>query len=191
MATLGLPNETEGPSDDACAPFVDENPGVSVGVAKKDADGTYFAVGTDYSFSIYEEDGTEIKLDQVEKSGDESAAFEIKKTKDQVLKVGERYTLVETKAPKGFELLAEGVAFTVVRGDVGGLQLKIEQPERHPQVEVLKLGATQDENSVYFAVADMRQGDLPESGDRGVFWTLGLGLAALIAAAGTTLRRRA
>ena len=188
---LGLPNTPEGPSDDACAPFVDEDPGVSVGVAKKDADGTYFAVGTDYSFSIYEEDGTEVKLDQVEKGGDESAAFEVKKTKDHVLKVGERYTLVETKAPKNYELLAEGVSFTVERTAEGQLELKIENPERHPQVEVLKLGRTQDANSVYFAVADMRQGDLPASGDRGVFWTLGLGIAALIAAAGATLRRRA
>ena len=195
MATLGLPNETEGPSDDACAPFVDdepeEEPGVTVGVAKMNEKNEYLPIGTEYSFSIYDKDGTEVKLDHVEEHGDSSTTFEIKKSKEQALKVGERYTLVETKAPAGFELLAEAVAFTVQRAEDGELGLEIEDAHRHPQVQVLTLGDKQDENSVYFAVADMRQGDLPASGDRGVFWTLGLGIAALIAAAGATLRRRA
>nr|WP_275436007.1 SpaA isopeptide-forming pilin-related protein [Corynebacterium singulare] len=151
----------------------------------------YLPIGTEYSFSIYDKDGTEVKLDHGEEHGDSSTTFEIKKSKEQALKVGERYALVETKAPAGFELLAEAVAFTVQRAEDGELGLEIEDAHRHPQVQVLTLGDKQDENSVYFAVADMRQGDLPASGDRGVFWTLGLGIAALIAAAGATLRRRA
>lgn len=185
LTVADLPSEFK---DADCAPHDDVNP-ATVGIMKMDEKGKFLPLGQDFAFDIADEFGNRIPLNRETKANAGTNDFVIKSTEDGALEFGKQYYLVETKAPEGFELLAQRVGFRIIRKPDGGYELKIDNPENHPQVLVANLGKfSLGQNSVYFAVSDMRQGNMPEAGGRGVGWKLGAGLAFLLFAAIATRR---
>lgn len=185
LTVADLPSEFK---DADCAPHDDVNP-ATVGIMKMDEKGKFLPLGQDFAFDIADELGNRILLNRETKANAGTGDFVIKSTEDGALEFGKQYYLVETKAPEGFELLAQSVGFRIMGKPDGGYELKIDNPENHPQVLVANLGKfSLGQNSVYFAVSDMRQGNMPEAGGRGVGWKLGGGLVLLLFAAIATRR---
>lgn len=185
LTVADLPSEFK---DADCAPHDDVNP-ATVGIMKMDEKGKFLPLGQDFAFDIADEFGNRIPLNRETKANAGTGDFVIKSTEDGALEFGKQYYLVETKAPEGFELLAQRVGFRIMGKPDGGYELKIDNPENHPQVLVANLGKfSLGQNSVYFAVSDMRQGNMPEAGGRGVGWKLGGGLVLLLFAAIATRR---
>lgn len=179
LTVADLPSEFK---DADCAPY-DNVISSTVGLMKMDEKRNYLPLGHDFAFDIVDDFGNHIPLNRETKANAGTGEFVIKGTEDGALDVGKQYYLVETKAPEGFELLAQRVGFRIMEKPGGGYELKIDNHDSHPQVLVANLGNfSLGQNSVYFAVSDMRQGDMPESGGRGVGWKLGGGLVLLLLA---------
>lgn len=173
--------------DDECASF---NPIVlaTAGVIKMDENGNYLPLGNDFEFEIRDESGNVIPFSRQATLSDGRSNFVLKGTQPSVLEMGRLYYLVESRAPKGYELLAQPVGFRVVERN-GSAEIQLENPAAHPQINKASLGNfSLGPNSVYFAVSDMRQGTLPESGGPGVWWMLGGGMVLLLAAAAASRR---
>lgn len=179
LTVADLPSEFK---DADCAPY-DNVISSTVGLMKMDEKGNFLPLGHDFAFDIVDDFGNHIPLNRETKANAGTGEFVIKGTEDGALDVGKQYYLVETKAPEGFELLAQRVGFRIMEKPGGGYELKIDNHDHHPQVLVANLGNfSLGQNSVYFAVSDMRQGDMPEAGGRGVGWKLGGGLVLLLLA---------
>ncbi|WP_448853115.1 LPXTG cell wall anchor domain-containing protein [Corynebacterium frankenforstense] len=94
---------------------------------------------------------------------------------------------METRSPRGFELLAQPIRFKLVDTD-NGVVTEVLDAAQHPELEV---AGTADCGCVgVLKVADVRKGTLPKSGGNGVAWWLLAGLA-LLGAAALINRRRA
>jgi len=185
LTVADLPSEFK---DADCAPY-DNVISSTVGLMKMDEKGNFLPLGHDFAFDIVDDFGNHIPLNRETKANARTGEFVIKGTEDGALDVGKQYYLVETKAPEGFELLAQRVGFRIMEKPGGGYELKIDNHDSHPQVLVANLGNfSLGQNSVYFAVSDMRQGDMPEAGGRGVGWKLGGGLLLLFLAVIATRR---
>lgn len=183
LTVADLPSEFK---DADCAPYDDVIP-ATAGIMKMDEKGNHLPLGNDFAFDIVDDFGNHIPLSRETKANAETGDFVIKSTEDGALDVGKQYYLVETKAPEGFELLAQRVGFRIVEKQKPsrGYELKLDNNKKYPQVSVVNnLGnSSLGQNSMYLAVSDMRQGDLPEAGGRGVGWKLGGGLVLLLLAA--------
>ncbi|WKS56636.1 prealbumin-like fold domain-containing protein [Corynebacterium accolens] len=185
LTVADLPSEFK---DADCAPYNKVIP-ATAGIMKMDEKGNFLPLGHDFAFDIVDDFGNRIPFSRETKANAGNGDFVIKGTKGGALEVGKQYYLVETKAPEGFELLAQRVGFKILEKPGGGYELKIDNHDHHPQVLVANLGNfSLGQNSVYFAVSDMRQGDMPEAGGRGVGWKLGGGLVLLLLAAFATRR---
>ena len=185
LTVADLPSEFK---DADCAPYNKVIP-ATAGIMKRDEKGNFLPLGHDFAFDIVDDFGNHIPFSRETKANAGNGDFVIKGTKGGALEVGKQYYLVETKAPEGFELLAQRVGFKILKKPGGGYELKVDDYKKHPQVLVVNLGNySLGQNSVYFAVSDMRQGDMPEAGGRGVGWKLGGGLVLLLLAAFATRR---
>lgn len=188
-AALSIPGQSNGPSDQACTKYNQEGDNATLGLVKLDQNGQHISVDKQFEFAIFDEEGNRIGLDRSEKATEGN--FIVKGTQAGALKIGKKYFLVETKAPTGYELLAEPVPFTVDYDPQGKPTLTIENEEAHPQiVGKSDVGYDMGVNAVYFAVSDIRKGDLPKSGGSGVLGMLGAGLLLVLLAGGYCIRRR-
>lgn len=170
---------------EACAD-VPEQLKVSLGVVKTDYNYQVINDTSDYGFAVFDSTGAKV--------GDLTGGYRIDPPGAnlqliQGLSLNRQYTLVETKAPTGYELLASPVEFRLEKPN-GNVQF-IYDAGRNPAVLPNPVGQT--DSLVAIAIGDMRSGDLPESGGRGIFlWMLlGGGLLAAGGAAYLATRRRA
>lgn len=107
-------------------------------------------------------------------------------TGTEPLELDQEYLLVETRSPRGFELLAQPIRFRLVNAD-DGVVTEVLDAAQHPEAEV---AGTADCGCVgVLKVADVRTGTLPKAGGNGVAWWLLAGVALRGAAALTTRRR--
>lgn len=103
------------------------------------------------------------------------------------LELGNRYELVETQAPKGYQLLARPIAFDLVRTATGVQQVQlVGGAEQFPEVTVTQ-GA--ESNQLIMQVANTSKPELPRTGGPGLFGLLMIGAAVLLV--GIMLTRRA
>jgi len=104
------------------------------------------------------------------------------------LQPGNRYELVETQAPSGYQLLSSPIYFNIAVGESGKPEIQIEGgAEQYPEISIQK--DEKDANHSVMQVADIRKGDLPNTGGRGLG---GLALlASVVAAAAVFIGRRA
>ncbi|APT91856.1 hypothetical protein CPHO_01850 [Corynebacterium phocae] len=100
---------------------------------------------------------------------------------EKSLAAGE-YLLVETKAPDGFELLAEPVKLRVSQSaNSSGAPAELVLSLAEPNIAV-------DLDGTIIKVFDVHKGELPESGGLGVYWMLILG-ALLLSVVGVSRRK--
>lgn len=167
--------------DDAPAP---QRQG-GLAVAKTDTDGTRLGVDAGHAFEVRTADGrqTVAGLDQL--LPDDGGR--ILATGGEALELDQEYLLVETRSPKGFELLAQPIRFKLVDTD-DGVVTEILDSAQHPEAEVA--GTAGNGRVGVLTVADVRTGTLPKSGGNGVAWWLLAGVA-LLGAAAVINRRRA
>ena len=104
------------------------------------------------------------------------------------LQPGNRYELVETQAPSGYQLLSSPIYFNIAVGESGKPEIVIEGgKDQYPEISIQK--DEKDANHSIMQVADIRKGDLPNTGGRGLG---GLALlASVVAAAAVFIGRRA
>lgn len=104
------------------------------------------------------------------------------------LQPGNRYELVENQAPSGYQLLSRPIYFNIVVGESGKPEIQIEGgAEQYPEISIQK-DKKEPHHSV-MQVADIRKGELPYTGGRGLG---GLALlASIVAAAAVFIGRRA
>lgn len=109
-------------------------------------------------------------------------------TKIVDLQPGNRYELVETKAPSGYQLLSRPIYFNIAVGESGKPEIVIEGgKDQYPEISIQE--DEKDSNHTVMQVADIRKGDLPNTGGRGLG---GLALlASVVAAAAVFIGRRA
>lgn len=105
------------------------------------------------------------------------------------LQVGATYELVETKSPQGYQLLHRPVVFDIKAGEDGKPTIELEGgAEQYPEVSI-RIDEKEDTHSI-IQVADIRKGDLPVTGGRGLGWLVLLGSFLAVAAAFTGRRAR-
>lgn len=103
------------------------------------------------------------------------------------LELGNRYELVETQAPKGYQLLARPITFDLVRTATGVQQVQlIGGAAQYPEVTVTQ-GA--EANQLTMQVANIAKPVLPRTGGPGLYGALAIGAAVLLV--GIMLTRRA
>lgn len=103
------------------------------------------------------------------------------------LEVGNRYELVETQAPKGYQLLARPITFDLVGTATGVQQLQLVGGAlQYPEVTVSQ-GA--ERNQLIMQVANTSKPELPRTGGPGLFGLLMIEAALLLV--GIMLTRRA
>lgn len=102
------------------------------------------------------------------------------------LELGNRYELVETQAPKGYQLLARPITFDLVGTGTGVQQLQlVGGAEQFPEVTVTQGTET---NQLVMQVANTSKPALPRTGGPGLYGLLTIGAALLLA--GIMLVRR-
>lgn len=102
------------------------------------------------------------------------------------LELGNRYELVETQAPKGYQLLARPITFDLVGTGTGVQQLQlVGGAEQFPEVTITQGTET---NQLVMQVANTSKPALPRTGGPGLYGLLTIGAALLIA--GIMLARR-
>lgn len=102
------------------------------------------------------------------------------------LELGNRYELVETQAPKGYQLLARPITFDLVGTGTGVQQLQlVGGAEQFPEVTVTQGTET---NQLVMQVANISKPALPRTGGPGLYGLLTIGAALLLA--GIMLARR-
>lgn len=102
------------------------------------------------------------------------------------LELGKRYELVETQAPKGYQLLARPITFDLVGTGTGVQQLQlVGGAEQFPEVTVTQGTET---NQLVMQVANISKPALPRTGGPGLYGLLTIGAALLLA--GIMLARR-
>lgn len=103
------------------------------------------------------------------------------------LQPGNRYELVETQAPSGYQLLSSPIYFNIAVGESGKPEIQIEGgKDQYPEISIQE--DEKDANHSVMQVADIRKGDLPNTGGRGLG---GLALlASVVAAAAVFIGRR-
>lgn len=102
------------------------------------------------------------------------------------LELGNRYELVETQAPKGYQLLARPITFDLVGTGTGVQQLQlVGGAEQFPEVTVTQGTET---NQLVMQVANISKTALPRTGGPGLYGLLTIGAALLLA--GIMLARR-
>lgn len=103
------------------------------------------------------------------------------------LELGNRYELVETQAPKGYQLLARPITFDLVRTATGVQQVQlIGGAAQYPEVTVSQ---GTERNQLIMQVANTSKPELPRTGGPGLFGLLTIGAAVLLV--GIMLTRRA
>lgn len=104
------------------------------------------------------------------------------------LQPGNRYELVETQAPSGYQLLSSPIYFNIAVGESGKPEIVIEGgKDQYPEISIQE--DEKDANHSVMQVADIRKGDLPNTGGRGLG---GLALlASVVATAAVFIGRRA
>lgn len=103
------------------------------------------------------------------------------------LELGNRYELVETQAPKGYQLLARPITFDLVRTATGVQQVQlIGGAAQYPEVTVSQ---GTERNQLIMQVANTSKPELPRTGGPGLIGLLTIGAAVLLV--GITLTRRA
>ena len=102
------------------------------------------------------------------------------------LELGNRYELVETQAPKGYQLLARPITFDLVRTATGVQQVQlIGGAAQYPEVTVSQ---GTERNQLIMQVANTSKPELPRTGGPGLIGLLTIGAAVLLV--GITLTRR-
>ena len=102
------------------------------------------------------------------------------------LELGNRYELVETQAPKGYQLLARPITFDLVGTGTGVQQLQlVGGAEQFPEVTVTQGTET---NQLIMQVANTSKPALPRTGGPGVYGLLTIGAVVLLV--GIMLARR-
>lgn len=102
------------------------------------------------------------------------------------LELGKRYELVETQAPKGYQLLARPITFDLVGTGTGVQQLQlVGGAEQFPEVTVTQGTET---NQLIMQVANTSKPALPRTGGPGVYGLLTIGAVVLLV--GIMLARR-
>lgn len=103
------------------------------------------------------------------------------------LELGNRYELVETQAPKGYQLLARPITFDLVRTATGVQQVQlIGGAAQYPEVTVSQ---GTERNQLIMQVANTSKPELPRTGGPGLIGLLTIGAAVLLV--GIMLTRRA
>ena len=103
------------------------------------------------------------------------------------LELGNRYELVETQAPKGYQLLARPITFDLVRTATGVQQVQlIGGAAQYPEVTVSQ---GTERNQLIMQVANTSKPELPRTGGPGLIGLLMIGAAVLLV--GIMLTRRA
>ncbi|MDK4292931.1 SpaA isopeptide-forming pilin-related protein [Corynebacterium propinquum] len=103
------------------------------------------------------------------------------------LELGNRYELVETQAPQGYQLLARPITFNLVRTATGVQQVElIGGAAQYPEVTVSQ---GTERNQLIMQVANTANPELPRTGGPGLFGLLTIGAAVLLV--GIMLTRRA
>ena len=103
------------------------------------------------------------------------------------LELGNRYELVETQAPSGYQLLSRPIAFDLVGTGTGVQQLQlVGGASQYPEVTVTQ-GA--ERNQLIMQVANTSKPELPRTGGPGFIGLLTIGAAVILV--GITLTRRA
>ena len=117
-------------------------------------------------FTLYKVNGANREEVKVLKDGSTSVVD---------LQVGEHYELVETQAPDGYQLLSRPVKFEVIARESGEPEISMEGgADQYPEISI-KVDDKKPKHAI-MQVADIRKGDLPKTGGRG------LGMIALLAA---------
>ena len=170
---------------------------------------------TDWKFSLYREHRPDtggapdphqlILVQDLQPTQDRQGDRVLGSTED--LSAG-RYVLIETKAPQGYELLANPVRFEVLRDAASQrLIMKILNPEQLGGAATVAVpggaaapqpsspgadSATAAVPELILQVADVRQGDLPLTGSHGVGWFIAAGIFLLVlSGVNFGIRRRA
>lgn len=136
-------------------------------------------------------EGAEFTLNRVNADGTQELVKILKGTDLRVedLQVGAKYELVETKSPQGYQLLTRPVVFSIESADDGKPTIELEGgAEQYPEVSIRI--DEKDENHSIMQVADIRKGDLPVTGGRGLGGLVLLGGFLTVAAALTGRRVR-
>ncbi|MCS4491312.1 SpaA isopeptide-forming pilin-related protein [Corynebacterium sp. ES2715-CONJ3] len=155
--------------DDACADIpAPEDPLTSLVLQKVDTSTAIIPLEKDWQFSVYRaNDSWEIQGDAINFT--QTNAGDNTRQTENIIGLG-KYILIETKAPQGYQLLAQPVELEVF---LDGNQLKVRQPQGrvNPAAEVTEPNIIK--------VADVTTGELPRSGGFGVFWLLIAGAGLL------------
>jgi len=136
-------------------------------------------------------EGAEFTLYKVDSNGTRNPVKALRGTDLRVddLQVGATYELVETKSPQGYQLLHRPVVFDIKAGEDGKPTIELEGgAEQYPEVSI-RIDEKEDTHSI-IQVADIRKGDLPVTGGRGLGWLVLLGSFLAVAAAFTGRRAR-
>lgn len=136
-------------------------------------------------------EGAEFTLYKVDSNGTRNPVKALRGTDLRVddLQVGATYELVETKSPQGYQLLHRPVVFDIKAGEDGKPTIELEGgAEQYPEVSI-RIDEKEDTHSI-IQVADIRKGDLPVTGGRGLGWLVLLGSFLAVSAAFTGRRAR-
>lgn len=182
-------------TDEACGND-EEKVEPQFGVLKVDHTGQFLSIDSGFNFEVKDPQGNVVQLNEVKATGGvdgNNRPLSVLMTEKGSMATDVRYQLVETRAPKGHELLAEPIYFRIVRDISGQFKLEVENLQNHPQIVIRDDRRALGQNVVSLHVADIRSGDLPQSGGSGVYWQLALGFAlsaAAVALYAPRLRKR-
>lgn len=155
----------------ACAPIVRPED-VTLFIRKVDAQNTSQTL-TDVEFEVFENiDG---------QPGESIAKLDSPDTANPgffsaVLRPNIEYLLIETKSPAGYSLLPKPIEFEIRRDVDGNAVVVLGEDYRSTEIVNDLVDFEKTTHTVYIAVADFRQGDLPETGGRGVGGAIGFGI---------------
>lgn len=116
------------------------------------------------------------------------------------LEIGKDYWLVEVQSPQGYMLLPKQVQFQIVKSDslesgpgeadfTSGDYVVVVQDGFGFVEPGEDASRPEGEDTIFLAVANYRQGELPNTGGSGVTWVLLLGMVLVGAGAGVARRR--